>query len=138
MMYRIVASVLVLFSVTSAALGQDLPLPTLKPSMRTVDLNVGEVQDVVLPDGKKVTVRLVALNETRDALREAVRSAEATVEINGQKVTLFSANYRLPTSIAGVQVDCPVTKGYRQNANKGVAGDNPWGLDKDARIRVFP
>ncbi len=123
---------------TPLTLSAQLPEPTLKASMRTVDLNVGEAQEVVMPDGKKVTVKLLNLKETRDALREAVRVAEVTVEINGVKLTLVSANYRLPTLVNGVQVDCPVTKGYRQNATKGVAGDNPWGLDKDARIRVFP
>ncbi len=115
-----------------------LPAAELPVSMRTVDLDVGETQEVVLPAGTKVTVKLLDLKETRDDLRGAVRIAEATVAINGQKVTLVSANYRLPIVVAGVQVDCPVTKGYPKNASSGVAGDNPWGLDKDARIRVWP
>src|SRR5262249_34004087 len=63
---------------------------------------------------------------------------EVTVEVAGQKVTLVSANYRLPVTVAGVQIDCPVTKGYRQDNARGVAGDNPWGLDKDARLRLWP
>ena len=61
-----------------------------------------------------------------------------TVEVDGEKVTLVSANYRLPVTVAGVQIDCPVTKGYRQNRLNGVAGDDPWGLDKDARLRLWP
>lgn len=112
--------------------------PKLKPSMQTVDLNVGETYQVRMPNGKNVTVKLVDLKETRDSMRGAVRRAEASVEINGEKTTLISANYRLPTLVAGVQVDCAVTKGYVQNATKGVAGANPWALEKDARIRLFP
>jgi murein DD-endopeptidase MepM/ murein hydrolase activator NlpD len=60
------------------------------------------------------------------------------VEVAGAKVTLVSGNYRLPVQIAGVQIDCPVTKGYGQNASNAVFGDVPWGLVKDARIRLWP
>jgi murein DD-endopeptidase MepM/ murein hydrolase activator NlpD len=112
--------------------------PAIKVSMRAVDLNVGESQVVVMPNGKKVNVRLAELKETRDPMREAVRRAEVTVEIDGKPLTLVSANYRLPTRFMDLQVDCPVTKGYPGNATKGIAGDNPWGLDKDARIRLWP
>ena len=106
--------------------------------MRTVDLNVGESEQVTMADGRKVLLKLVSLKETRDSLRDAVRLAEVIVEIDGKPTTLVSANYRLPTTVGKVQVDCPITKGYRQNATKGVAGENPWGLDKDARIRLWP
>src|SRR6185312_3076871 len=57
---------------------------------------------------------------------------------DGIKASLVSANYRLPIEVNGVLVDCAVTRGYVQNATKGVAGENPWGLEKDARIRLFP
>jgi len=112
--------------------------PALPVAMHTVDLNVGELQEIVFGNGKKMTLKLLDLKETRDHLREAVRVAEVTVAVDGQKVSLVSANYRLPITIAGVQIDCPVTKGYRQNSIKGVAGDNPWGPDKDVRLRVWP
>jgi murein DD-endopeptidase MepM/ murein hydrolase activator NlpD len=118
--------------------GQGPPAPTMKTSMRTVDLDVGERQEVVMPNDRKVIVKLVALKESRDQVRDAVRRAEVVVEIDGKDVTLVSANYRLPVTVGEVQVDCPVTGGYRQNAIKGVAGENPWGLDKDARIRLWP
>jgi murein DD-endopeptidase MepM/ murein hydrolase activator NlpD len=110
------------------------PEPTVTPLVRTVDLRVGESQEVELAGGKKVTVKLLDLKETRDELRNAVRVAEATVEVNGKKVTLVSANYRLPVTVAGVQIDCPVTKGYRERTSTG----NVWGLDKDARLRLWP
>jgi murein DD-endopeptidase MepM/ murein hydrolase activator NlpD len=125
-----------LLLIGSAAAGQ--ALPARKASMRTLDMNVGETQSVEMPNGKKVAVRLLDLHETRDDLREAVRVATVKIEVDGKPVTLVSANYRLPVTIGEVQVDCPVTKGYRSNATKGLAGDNPWGLDKDARIRLFP
>lgn len=112
--------------------------PTLVPPVRTVDLNVGEGQEVELADGKKVRIKLLDLRETRDDMRQAVRRAEVTVEVAGRKVELVSANYRLPVTVGGVQIDCPITKGYRQNSTQGVAGSNPWGLDKDARVRLWP
>src|SRR5262245_44085476 len=122
-----------------ALLGIALPSPpgppeaTLTPALRTIDLNVGETQEVELPGGKKVAVKLLDLRESRDGLRNAVRKAEVAVEVAGAKVSLVSANYRLPVTVAGVQIDSPVTKGYRQNNSKGVSSEDPWGLDKDAR-----
>ena len=77
------------------------PKPTLTPLMRAVDLKVGESQEVELDGGKKVTVKLVDLREVRDDLRNAVRKAEVTVEVAGEKVTLVSANYRLPVTSQG-------------------------------------
>jgi murein DD-endopeptidase MepM/ murein hydrolase activator NlpD len=111
--------------------------PALPEPMRTLDLNRGETQNVVLADGTKVTVKLLDLKETRDPLRDAVRRAEVTVAIDGQPVTLVSANYRLPQTVGKVRVDCPVTRGYRESPTGAKAG-NPWALDKDARIRVWP
>jgi murein DD-endopeptidase MepM/ murein hydrolase activator NlpD len=53
--------------------------------------------------------------------------------LSGQPITLTSATYHLPVTIAGVQIDCPITRGYTQNART-----NRWGLDKDARLRLWP
>src|SRR5262249_11118936 len=64
--------------------------------------------------------------------------AEVTALVGGRKVTLVSGNYRLPVTVAGVQIDCPVTKGYRRNAARAVSGGAPWGLDRDARLRLWP
>jgi murein DD-endopeptidase MepM/ murein hydrolase activator NlpD len=114
------------------------PAPTLVPPVRAVDLKVGESQTVELADGRKVAVKLLDLKETHDDLRKAVRRAEVTVEVAGDKASLVSANYHLPITVGGVQIDCPVTRGYRQNTSKGVAGEDPWGLDKDARLRLWP
>jgi murein DD-endopeptidase MepM/ murein hydrolase activator NlpD len=114
------------------------PAPTLTPLVRTIDLKIGESQNVELPGGKKVAVKLLALKEVRDDLRNAVRLAEATVEVAGQKVSLISGNYQLPVTVAGVQIDCPVTRGYRLKASRAVTGSDPWGLDRDVRLRLWP
>jgi len=106
---------------------------TRKPLVRVVDLNVGQKQQVTLATGKTVEVRLVDLKEHRDVIRGAVRRAEVTVEVNGKSTTIVSATYHLPKTIAGVQIDCPITKGYYLNTVQ-----DSWGLDKDARLRLWP
>jgi murein DD-endopeptidase MepM/ murein hydrolase activator NlpD len=105
------------------------------PLFRVVDLNRGETAQVLLSDGKKVGVRLVEVEESRDPLRSAVRTVRVTVEMDGQRVTLNSGNYHLPVKFAGTQIDCPVTKGYYQNCDPF---EDSWGLDKDARLRLWP
>ena len=59
----------------------------------------------------------------------------STVEVNGQAVTLVSATYHLPVTVAGVQIDCPVTKGHYKDCDPY---EDSWGLDKDARLRLWP
>ena len=88
----------------SEALG-GLPAPKLKPLVAVADLNVGQSQTVDLCDGSQAMVKLLALKETRDDIRNAVRRAVATVEVNGRTVSLVSSTYRLPTTRAGVQID---------------------------------
>ena len=129
----VIISLLTGISLESEALA-GRPTPKLKPLVRVADLNVGESQTVELCDGSRATVKLLDLKETRDDIRNAVRRAVATVEVNGQTVSLVSSTYRLPTTIAGVQIDCPVTKGYLQNSSK----QNAWGLEKDVRLRLWP
>src|SRR5262245_10192934 len=116
------------------ALAAAPPAPTVTPLVRTADLDVGESQAVEFAGGRKATVKLLDLKETRDELRKAVRPAEVTVEVNGRKVTLAAGYYRLPVTVAGVQIDCAVTKGFRERTSTG----NVWGLDKDARVRLWP
>ena len=128
-----IASVLLGASFESVVLSDALP-PTRTPLVRVSDLNVGESQTVKLHDGSQVTIRLLDVTEMRDDIRNAVRRATATVEVNGQTISLVSSTYHLPTTVAGVQIDCPVTKGYLQNSSK----QNAWGLEKDARLRLWP
>ncbi len=104
----------------------------ITPLLRTVDLNVGETQTIELCDGTSSTVRLLALSESRDDLRGAVRHANVLVEVNGEQKTLTAAFYRLPVEVGGVQIDCAITRGCAP------ADKNPWALDADARFRLWP
>jgi hypothetical protein len=107
--------------------------PALTPLVRVVDLTVGDSTTVELCNGQKVDVRLVDLQETRDPIRQAVRSAMVTVQVDGEKITVESGMYNLPQRVAGVQIDCSITKGYNSNGTPTF-----WGLDKDARLRLWP
>ncbi|MEQ8785936.1 MAG: PKD domain-containing protein [Pirellulaceae bacterium] len=126
--------VFALFAVCLAAPlhAEDL-LATLEPLVRVVDLNLGESAEVTLCDGSKATVKLLDLHETRDGVCFAVRRAEATVEVNGKQAALVSATYNLPQTVGDVQIDCSITKGYNENGTPSF-----WGLDKDARLRLWP
>ena len=101
---------------------------------QTVDLQVGEEQNVHLSDGRSVQVKLLDLQETRDEVNGAVRRAQVQVQVNGQVTNLTSGTYHLPVTFAGVQIDCPITKGYLEKSG----GQNPWGLLKDTRLRLWP
>lgn len=105
----------------------DEPLHTL------VDLDVGESTQVELSDGTAVELTLVAIDDERDATpQNAVRRATATVEINGERVTLESGKYHLPVEAGGVQIDVPVTAAYANSRR------NVWNLHADARLRLWP
>lgn len=119
--------------VVTPALWAQPPAPTLPSPVRVVDLNVGEATAVSLGDGKDVAVRLIRLQESRDPICDAVRTATVQVEVAGLAATLESGNYRLPQLVGAVRIDCPITKGYRANSNT-----DPWGLVKDARLRLWP
>src|SRR6185369_3647740 len=88
-----------------------------------------------LVDGTTTKIKLLGIVEMRDRLRDAVRRAEAKVEINGSVANLISATYHLPVTFGGVQIDCPITKGYYTNRDRW---EDSWGLDKDARLRLWP
>jgi hypothetical protein len=96
----------------AAELGSNRP-----PLFRTVDLAVNESQELTLADGTKARVKLLNVAETRDSLHDAVRQAEVKVEVNGRRLVLNSAFYHLPVSAAGVQIDCPITRGCLTNNN---------------------
>ena len=104
-----------------------------QPLFRVVDIDVGAMESVQLSNGKRATVKLLAISDTRDKARSAIREARAEVEINGTRATLHCGNYRLPVTVGSVQVDCTLTKAYYQNTNR-----DHWGLVKDARLRLWP
>ncbi len=109
------------------------PEPTIEPLVRVVDLELGQSREVELCDGKKVHVKLLDLKETIGSVRGAVREARVHVEIDGRSAWLTSANYELPKTVGNVRIDCPITRGYLQNSNR-----EAWGLEKDARLRLWP
>src|ERR1044072_3474963 len=110
-----------------------VPEPTRKPIRVVLDLAKGETQTATLARGKPATIRLVDSTIPRDSLRGAVRSSAVTIEANGKRATIDCGNYRLPTAIGGVWIDCPIVKAYYENTNH-----ESWCLDKDARIRAWP
>ncbi|OGG55515.1 MAG: hypothetical protein A3F84_29715 [Candidatus Handelsmanbacteria bacterium RIFCSPLOWO2_12_FULL_64_10] len=59
--------------------------PTRTPLVRSVDLDIGESQEVELCDGKKATVRLLGVEETRDEVLSAVFAARVTVEVTDRE-----------------------------------------------------
>jgi murein DD-endopeptidase MepM/ murein hydrolase activator NlpD len=116
-----------------APLAAPVQSPVRQPVHRTVDLAPGERVALTLADGSKATVELIGVTEVRDRFRSAVRLERAQIAVNGAKADLVCANYRLPVVVGGVQVDCPVTRAVPSNSR----GD-AWGLDKSARLRVWP
>jgi len=129
---RIAVAVVVVLLAAELKAGDSPPSPAT--IVRAVDLDLQEAQTIALADGTKVRVKLLGLDETRDAMRDAVRQARVKVEVNGQSLVLTSATYHLPVKFAGIQIDCPITKGYITNSSEG----NAWGLLKDARVRLWP
>ena len=113
-----------------------LPLLLLTAAMTCSGETPFEVHDLAIGDtvaARGARIKLTGVEETRDPIVHAIRRAQATLAIDGQTVTLDCGNYNLPRKAGPVQVDCSVTGGYR----KGEAVD-PWKLEKDARIRVWP
>jgi murein DD-endopeptidase MepM/ murein hydrolase activator NlpD len=122
-----------LYALNLVCRADELPAPTLTPTRRAVDLDVGESSRIRLADGSTANVRLKNVEATSDPIRHAVRSARVSVEINGESATLGSGNYELPKVVGGVQVDCPVVGDYRANSS-----EDHWGLEKAARLRFWP
>lgn len=129
-MNHIRLSLLILFAATLHA---DLPKPTLTPTSRSVDLMIGDSAEVKFANGSTAKVKLLDLQEKVDSMSKAVREARVKVDVNGTEVWLTSANYNLPQTVGGVQIDCPITRGYNANS-----GEDSWGLEKDARLRLWP
>ena len=101
------------------------------PLMTAVDLDLGQPVEVKLHNGEIARVELLERTETADKVRGAVRNSRVRVAVNGKELELDCGNYRLPVPFAGVQIDCAVTSALLGNSR-----DNPWGLEKDARLRL--
>jgi hypothetical protein len=99
----------------------------------TLDLSVNDFVSASIPNGASVKVRFVSVDEQRDPTEQAVRSSTVRLEIDRKPIAVPCGNYELPRTFGKVQVDCTVTKGYYSNTTT-----NHWGLNKDARIRIWP
>lgn len=100
--------------------------------MRVLDLDTGEAVEVAW-GGVKAQVQLLGLTSKADSVRNAVRTASVRVRVNQDEISLVCATYHLPVTVAGVQIDCAITKDLLRNTRT-----NPWGLRKDARLRMWP
>ena len=129
---QIRAVCLTMLGLISHAFAEDLPSP-LEPLFQTVDLNVDESVSVTLSDGSQANIRLIGVEEFRDPVCFAVRRANVTVEVNGEICKLVSANYNRPQTVGRFQIDCPITDGNNKNGTPSF-----WGLDKTARLRIWP
>lgn len=98
-----------------------------------VDIDRGEAVDVALADGTAARVELLERSETADMVRGAVRLERVRVRVNRRELWLECGNYRLPVAAGGVQIDCSVTRALLTNSRA-----NPWALEKDARLRIWP
>lgn len=104
-----------------------------EPIVRVVDLNIGESVSITLHDGSKSQIKLLSLEEERDAVFKTLISTRVKVEINGIQADLVSSSYRLPMLVGGVQVDVPAVEGYMADASTDF-----WKLKKAARLRLWP
>ena len=105
----------------------------IKPLRVVTDINIGESQEVKLSNGEVANLKLLDVEIIRDEVYSVIRAVNVKVVVNGEEATLSSGNYNLPVRCGGVQIDCPVVKDYYANSRH-----DAWGLDKDARIRLWP
>ena len=105
------------------------------PLFRVAELNSGETAELEFANGLKARVRLLGVEETRDSLRRALRRAMVKIEVNGVEATIETGGYRLPIPVGDFQVDCPATAGVYWRHDRF---EDSWGLDKEARLRIWP
>lgn len=114
----------------------DIALPGIDsgdPLVRVADMDVNETIEVQLSNGKSIRVKVVEVIETRDPIFQTLTGAIVKIEVNGQPQDIQCANYHLPVTAAGVQVDCPAISGYMVDA-----GTDWWKLKKSVRLRFWP
>jgi hypothetical protein len=81
-----------------------VPTKSSGPLFATVNLDRGETGQVPLARRRQGDGQAAEkVKETHESLRDALRRAELTVEINGRTTTLTSGNCRLPITVGGVQ-----------------------------------
>lgn len=112
---------LLLWVVCRPAAAADVPFVVL-------DVSAGETRNAF-----GAAIALVEASAVRDALQGAVREARVKVTVDGKAAHLQCGNYELPVTVGKVQLDCPVTAAYRGNTST-----DHWGLQAEARLRVWP
>jgi murein DD-endopeptidase MepM/ murein hydrolase activator NlpD len=123
---------IIFFMIFSPVAKAQIPDP-LSPLLRAVDINIGETIQVELHDGTAAVVELLSVEPYTDSVFDAVREVKVTLRVNGEENVILSGNYHLPVTLGRIQVDCPVTKDYMTRATM-----DWWGLEKDARLRLWP
>lgn len=93
------------------------------------DLGIGETVGF-----RGSSVKLVALDEPRDAVRGVIRFPSVTVEVDGARARVPAALYHMPQVVNGVRIGCSVTRGI---ADALMPYADVFALDKDARIRCW-
>lgn len=129
--YRFAALLAGGFLISSTVFSAD----TFPPRHVTVDLKPNESRTVTLTDGSKAEVELIELDESRDTVRNAVRSARVKLKIGTEDLVVAAIPYSLPVKAGHVRIDVPVTSGYLTDTNT-----DHWRLTEGAaaRVRIWP
>lgn len=101
----------------------------------TIDISTASPQAVRLPDGQTVKVELLSYQESRDPLRNAVRSTDISLKIDGTNLKFRAEPYSLPKKVGSFWIDCPVSLGYLENSTS-----DHWAMKKGSavRLRIWP
>ena len=94
--------------------GAGLPGRLLFTSQSIVGLDPGEEYVFPLAAGREVTLRLVSVEEQRDAVVEQVREANVLVTIDGRPHDLLCAPYVMPSVIDGLRIQADTTSGWTE------------------------
>jgi len=105
----------------------------IAPIRVVAEMDIGESKKITLSNGDQVKLTLLEISVERDSLRNAIRSVQVKLNIEGEEVSLGCGNYQLPVEVGKVQIDCPIVKDYYTNSSQ-----DRWGLSKDARFRLWP
>lgn len=111
-----------------------LKLPKKITLTETVaEFDIGETRKITLSDSSQVEIKLLDITEKTDPAVKALRCATVHLQINDKPLDLISGNYQLPITFGKIQIDAPVVKSYVERS-----GRNSWGIQKDARLRLWP
>jgi murein DD-endopeptidase MepM/ murein hydrolase activator NlpD len=99
------------------------------------DLRVNQPVTLDPGDGRERVLTLCEVREPRDAVRGTIREPSVLLDIDGEAVEIKAALYNLPRSVAGMRVDCAVTRGVAESI---AVWKDVFCLSGDARIRCWP